>query len=180
MSIDIEILSGDASWPTAEPLLTAVWPPEVMATLSWRDIVFAHADFRVLLEAQDEEYESLGVVCHVGILRRRATLNGRPVHIGGISGVATREDHRRRGLATIALNAALQTLKDEGSIGFALLFCEPHNADFYRARGWFPFDGEILAEQPSGHGRFDVLAPFVFDIVQKPRKGVIDLRGLPW
>jgi len=175
MSIDIEILNGDASWPMAEPLLNAVWPPEVKATLPWGQIPMAHADFRVLVEAEDQ-----GLVCHVGILRRRATLNGRPAHVGGISGVATRPDHRRQGLATIALNAALQTLKHEGSLGFALLFCEPENFAFYSARGWHPFEGEILAEQPAGHGRFDALAPFVFDLVQKPRKGVIDLCGLPW
>jgi aminoglycoside 2'-N-acetyltransferase I len=180
MSIDIEILSGDASWPAAQPLLTAVWPPEVLASLAWGDVVFADADFRVLVEAEDEEFVSQGLVCHVGIYRRQATLNGRPVHIGGIGGVATRADHRRRGLATIALNAALRTLKDEGSTGFALLFCEPHNLDFYGARGWHAFDGEVLAEQPGGHGRFTALAPMVFDLVQRPRNGVIDLCGLPW
>ena len=175
MSIDIEIMNGNAAWRTAKPLLEAVWPPDVMATSPWRDIVFAHADFRVLVETPDD-----GLVCHVGIYRRHATLNGRTVHVGGIGSVATRQDHRRQGLATVALNAALQTLKHEGSIGFALLFCEPHNFDFYRARGWHPFEGEIVAEQPSGHGRFDVLSPFVFDLVQRPRTGTIDLRGLPW
>src|ERR1700690_69993 len=45
--------------------------------------------------------------------------------------VITREDSRRHGYASIALNAALQTLKDEGATDFALLFCEPHNAPFY-------------------------------------------------
>ena len=29
MSIEIDVLNGDASWPTAEPLLNAVWPPDV-------------------------------------------------------------------------------------------------------------------------------------------------------
>jgi predicted acetyltransferase len=175
MSIEIEILNGDAAWPIAEPLLATVWPPQEKASRPWGHVVFAHAELRVLVEAEGQ-----GLVCHVGIYRRRATLNGRPVHIGGIGGVATRPDHRRQGLATIALNAALQTLKHEGSTGFALLFCEPHNYDFYRARGWHAFEGDILAEQPDGHGRFDAMAPFVFDLVQKPRTGVIDLCGLPW
>lgn len=175
MSIDIEIVNGDASWPLAEPLFNTVWPREVMASKPWRDVVFAYPDFRVLVEAPEH-----GVVCHVGIHRRQASLDGRAVHIGGIGGVTTHPDHRRRGLATIALNAALQTLKAEGSIGFALLFCEPHNLAFYQARGWHPFGGDILAEQPGGHGRFEALAPLVFDLVQRPRKGSIDLRGLPW
>jgi len=44
--IDIDILSGDASWPKAEPLLTAAWPPATRAALSWGHVVFADSDFR--------------------------------------------------------------------------------------------------------------------------------------
>jgi len=28
--------------------------------------------------------------------------------------------------------------------------------------------------------RFDLMAPFVFDIRRAPRQGVMDLCGLPW
>src|ERR1700692_2294231 len=70
MSIEIEILSGDASWPAAAPLFNAIWPPEVVATRPWANIVSAHAELRVLV--QDET----GPVCHVGIHRRQATWNG--------------------------------------------------------------------------------------------------------
>ena len=49
MSIEIEVLNGDASWPQAKPLYDAVWPPHVVATLPWADIIFAHADLRVLV-----------------------------------------------------------------------------------------------------------------------------------
>lgn len=47
---------------------------------------------------------------HVGIYRRTGTWNGRKVTIGGIGGVATREDCRGRGYATLAVNAAIHTL----------------------------------------------------------------------
>ncbi|MDR3464357.1 MAG: GNAT family N-acetyltransferase [Xanthobacteraceae bacterium] len=173
--IDIGLESGDAAWPKVEPLMQAAWPDAVRATLPWGHIVFAHADFRVLVEREDD-----GVVGHVGIYRRRASLNGRPVHIGGIGGVVTRADHRRRGYATVALNAAIATLKHEGSIGFGLLFCAPHNEAFYRARGWHDFAGEVVAEQPGGQVRFDVMKPMVFDLVLRPRSGTLDLHGLPW
>ena len=126
MSIEIDVLNGDTSWPMAEPLFNAVWPPDVVQKLPWAGVVFAHADLRVLVQAEPE-----GVVCHVGIYRREVTWNGRKVRAGGIGGVATREDSRRNGYASIALNAAIQTLKDEGATDFALLFCEPHNAPFY-------------------------------------------------
>jgi predicted acetyltransferase len=164
----------------AEPLFDAVWPPHVVERLPWAGIVFAHADLRVLVQAEGED-----VVCHVGIFRREVTWNGRKMRAGGIGGVATREDARRRGYASIALDAAIQTLRDEGSTDFALLFCEPHNAPFYTSRGWKPFDGEIYveqprADQPRARVRFDAMAPYVHDIRRAPRQGTIDLCGLPW
>ena len=105
-----------------------------------------------------------GLACHVGIFFRDATWDGRKVHIGGIGGVSTREDCRGRGYATLALNAAIATMRDHEAIRFAMLFCEPHNEAFYQARGWHPFKGEVYAEQPEGRVRFEAMAPFVFDL----------------
>jgi aminoglycoside 2'-N-acetyltransferase I len=175
MSIEIDVLNGDASSQTAEAVFDEVWPPQVLEKLPWGNVVFAHADLRVFVRA-----ESGDVACHVGIFRREVTWNGRKMRAGGIGGVATPEAFRRRGYASIALDAAMQTLKDEGSIDFALLFCEPHNAPFYQERGWKPFDGEIYAEQPGGRIRFDAIAPYIHDLRRAPRRGTIDLCGPPW
>ena len=176
MSIEVDILNGDGSWPLVEPLLDAVWPPEVLAALPWADVVFAHADLRVLVQSEVD-----GLVCHVGIYRRELTWNGRTMRAGGIGGVATRADRRGRGYASIALDAAIRTLTDEGSIDFAMLFCEPRLAPFYAARGWRPFEGEIYAEQPEqGRIPFTAIAPHVLKIRQAPLRGTIDLCGLPW
>ena len=175
MSIEIDVLDGNQSWPIAEPLFNAVWPPEIVAKLPWAGIVFAHAELRVLLQTETGE-----AVCHIGIYRRDIEWNGRRMRAGGIGGVLTRNDSRRKGYATLALSAAIQTLKDEGSTDFALLFCEPHNAPFYASRGWKPFEGEIYAQQPQGRVRFDAMAPHVYDLRRAPRQGTIDLCGLPW
>ena len=176
MSIEIEVLNGNESWPMAEPLFNAVWPPAVVATLPWAGIVFAHADLRVLVQGEAE-----GVLCHVGLYRREITWNGRKMRAGGLGGVLTREDQRRHGYASIALNAAVQTLKQEGATDFALLFCEPHNAPFYAGRGWKPFEGEVYVEQPQGRVRFEAIAPYVHDLKRSaPTRGTIDLCGLPW
>jgi aminoglycoside 2'-N-acetyltransferase I len=175
MSIEIDVLNGDASWPMAKPLFDAVWPREVVEKLPWGRFVFAYPELRVLVRADPG-----GVVSHVGIQRREVKCNGRKVRAGGIGGVLTREDFRRHGYASIALNAAIQTLKDEGSTDFALLFCEPHNVPFYVGRGWKPFEGEIYAEQPGGRIRYEAVAPYVYDIRRTPRQGTIDLCGLPW
>jgi aminoglycoside 2'-N-acetyltransferase I len=175
MSIEIDVLNGDASWPLVEPLFKAVWPPDVVAKLPWGRFAFAHPEWRVLVRADPE-----GVISHVGIQRREITWNGRKMRAGGIGGVLTREDSRRRGYASVALNAAIQTLKDEGATDFALLFCEPHHAPFYVGRGWKPFDGEIYCDQPEGRIRFQAIAPYVYKLKRAPLGGVIDLCGQPW
>jgi len=179
MSIEIDVLNGDASWPRVKPLMDAVWPDHVVAKLAWGHIKWARANLRVLIEAPDGSGKD-GLACHVGIYFRTIMWNGRKVPIGGIGGVATRQDCRRRGLAGLALGAAIQTMRDHEAVRFAMLFCEPHNFAFYQARGWHPFTGEIYAEQPEGQIRFEVMAPFVFDISRAPCDGAIDLCGLPW
>jgi aminoglycoside 2'-N-acetyltransferase I len=175
MSIEIEIVSGDESWSRAEALFEQVWPQVELEKLSWGQVKWAEADLRVLIEASDT------LVCHTGIFFRTATWNGQKVHIAGIGGVATLSDHRRRGYASLALAAAEQTLRDHDAAQFALLFCEPHNFEFYQSRGWHPFTGAVYAEQPGGRIRFDVMAPFALDLKRRaPLLGTLDLCGLPW
>jgi GNAT superfamily N-acetyltransferase len=176
MSIEIDILNGDASWKRTEPLHEAVFGQEIVGKLPWGHIEWAHADLRVLIDAPEGD----GLACHVGIYFRTIVWNGHKIHVGGIGGVMTREDCRRRGYASVALNAAIRTMRANEAVRFALLFCEPHNFAFYRARGWHPFIGDIYCDQPDGRIRFEAMAPFVFDIRPAPRQGAIDLCGLPW
>ena len=111
MSIEIDVLNGDASWPQAEPLMQAVWPREAIEKLPWGHVKWAHADLRVLIDAPEDAAQP-GLACHVGIYFRDAMWDGRKVHIGGIGGVSTRADCRGRGYATLALNAAIRTMRD--------------------------------------------------------------------
>ena len=176
MSIEIEIVSGDKSWPQAEELLDAVWPPAEANQLPWGHVKWANADLRVVIETDDG-----APACHIGIFFRTATWNGQKVHIGGIGGVATRADCRRRGYASIALDAAVHTMRDHDTAQFALLFCEPRMGKFYQSRGWHAFTGAVYAEQPEGRIRFEVMAPMVLDLKRRaPTLGQLDLCGLPW
>lgn len=176
MSIEIEVVSGDESWPQARELLDAVWPPAELERLAWGQVKWAHADLRVLIETADGT-----LACHAGIFFRTATWNGQKVHIGGLGAVATRPDHRRRGYASIAIEAAAQTMRHHDAAQFALLFCEPQKCEFYQSRGWQPFTGTIYAEQPGGRIRFDVMVPMVLDLKRRaPTLGTLDLCGLPW
>lgn len=174
MSADIELRDGDDSWPLAEPLLEAVWPPEVMATVEWRDVVFAHANQRLLA------WDGSGrLVCHVGLFLREMKWGDRPVHVGGVGGVATAQDCRGRGLASRALKRAARHFAD-ANLDFGLLFCEAHTVAYYRRRGWCRFDGTVTMEQPSGRTRLKSMMPLVLDIGLSPRAGEFDLCGLPW
>jgi GNAT superfamily N-acetyltransferase len=171
----IEVMAGDAGWAHAAPLLSAVWPPEVVATLPWKDVVWAHADWRVLVFDHAEE-----LIGHVGIFLRNATWDGRDVKLGGIGGVATRADCRRQGVASAAMRRAAREMQDIHGVDFALLFCEQRHAPVYEKLGWSKFAGDVFVMQPQGRVRFDVTDPFVLDVELVPRDGVIDLRGLPW
>ena len=174
MDVEIEIVTGAASWPTVKRLFERVWPPKTAEERTNPAIEYAAAELRVIVEADGQP------VCHVGILRREGMWKGRKIQIGGIGGVATDPDFRRQGFASVALNAALQTLKDERATDFALLFCRPHNVEFYTSRGWKPFIGEVFAEQAAQRGLFNELLPFVFYLKRAPHEGELDLCGLPW
>jgi aminoglycoside 2'-N-acetyltransferase I len=174
MSIEIELVNGAASRPLAEPLFKAAWPLEAIAQQPWSVDGFARADLRVLVEAEDD-----GVVCHVGLHRREVKWNGRTVRVGGIGNVMTRADKRKHGYASIALNAAVQTFKDEGATDIGLLFCTPAQAAFFLGRGWQPFTGEIYTDLP-GRVRFEALSPLVHDFRRHLTLGAIDLGGDPW
>src|SRR5262245_5024903 len=93
----------DPGWPHAALLLTAVWPAEVVATLPWRDVVWAKPDRRLLGFNRHDE-----IVGHAGIVLRHATWDDRAVNIGGVGGVATRDDSRRRGVASALVRRALK------------------------------------------------------------------------
>lgn len=174
MSIEIDITTGDSGWRAAKPLLTSVWPPDGVKSLPQDHIAFAPPDLRVTI---DLDWDT---VCHVGITRRTGTWNGRKVIIGGIGSVATREDVRGRGYATLAINAAIHTLTEERGTDFGMLFCEPHHAAFYEKLGWQTFNGTVYAEQSGGRTPFTALSPYVFKIKRLLREGTIDLCGLPW
>jgi aminoglycoside 2'-N-acetyltransferase I len=171
----IEICPGDVGWTQAAPLLKSVWPPEVVATLPWRDVAWASPDQRVLVFDRGGE-----IVGHVAIVVRSAGWNGRVVKVGGLGSVATREDSRLRGVARMAIANALREIAEAHKADFGLLFCEPRHAPLYKKLGWRSFAGDVFVTQPRGRVRFDVTDPYVFDLKLAPRSGVLDLCGLPW
>jgi aminoglycoside 2'-N-acetyltransferase I len=168
----VEVVDGDAGWPLAEALDHEVYSPEVMAKVVWRDVVWAHADKRVLVWLEDR------VVGHAGLFRREGLSSGASAHIRGIGGVMTSISARGKGIASAAMAHAAQLMRDEGA-DFGLLFCEPHNVKLYERLGWRVFEGEVFCEQPPARIRFDIMPAMILPLRTMPH-GMIDLCGLPW
>ena len=151
-----------------------------MEKLSWGHVKWAHADLRVLIDAPEESSKSPGSPAMSASISVPPPGTGARSISAASAGLRPARIAADKGYASVALGAAIQTMRDHEAFKFALLFCEPHNFAFYQARGWHKFTGEVYAEQPEGRIRFEAMAPFVFDFTRAPRDGTIDLCGLPW
>ena len=86
MSIEIDVLNGDASWPLAEPLYDAVWPPDVRRNAAMgrcRLCPCRPAGVGAGASRQASSAMSASIAATV-------TWNGRKFAAGGIGGVSTR------------------------------------------------------------------------------------------
>lgn len=173
MTLSIDILGGDEGWPLAEALDRQCYPPGVMATIVWRDVIWAHADKRIFVRLDGEP------VCHAGLYFRDAKDGERDVRICGIGGVMTLERARKQGCAGAAMKTAARIMKEEDR-DFGLLFCEPPNVAFYESLGWRIFAGDVCCEQPQGRIKFDMMHAMALPVRAAPRSHRIDLCGLPW
>jgi aminoglycoside 2'-N-acetyltransferase I len=167
----VEVLGGDEGFALFEPLDRAVYTPQVMAGVIWRDVVWAQADKRVFVHDEGR------VVCHAGLFFRDGTWNGATVRMCGIGGVMTAPDARRKGYAGAAMRRAAEEM---AGVDFGLLFCESHNVKLYAALGWRIFSGRVHCTQPGGAMIFDMMPNMVLPLARAPEDGDIDLRGLPW
>jgi aminoglycoside 2'-N-acetyltransferase I len=170
----LKVQPGDVGWQEIQPLSALVYPPEVLATIVWRDVTWALAERWVLA------YDEKQLVSAVGLYPRNGLHDGSKVRIGGIGGVMTDPAHRARGFATAALGCAQALFREIGT-DFSLLFSEPKNFAFYTGLGWRVFADDVMVDQPGGRGPFTVTTAMVRDIGKPaPLGGTIDLCGLPW
>jgi GNAT superfamily N-acetyltransferase len=171
----IEERDGPESRAETAPLVAAVYPPEVFATIVWRNVVSAPASRKVLV------YENDRLMAAAGILFREAEIDGIPARIAGIGGVMTLPEAQGKGFGRAAMLAAHGVTERDGTSAFGLLFCEPKNIAFYERLGWLVFRGTIIAEQPDAIGPYRVMPAMVRPLAgSAPVEGTIDLRGLPW
>lgn len=158
-----------------EQLRSAVYPPEVIATLPGRFFKWASPQWSVLFWEEDE------LVSRVGLLVREILSNGTSKLIGGIGGVMTHPEKQGRGFASQAMREAAKRFDTDLNVSYALLFCRPHLVEFYGRFMWKPFRGEVFVEQPEGRIEFSANGAMVLDVKeQAPVNGILELNGLPW
>lgn len=156
-------------------LRSAVYPPEVLATLPGKLFTWASPQWSVLL------WDEAELVSRVGLVVREIVSNGETKVIGGIGGVMTHPGKQGKGYASKAMDEAATIFDEKLNVAYALLFCRPHLVEFYKRLGWKPFQGQLFVEQPQGRVEFSANGAMVLDVKeQAPVIGMLDLNGLPW
>ncbi|HUG33831.1 MAG TPA: GNAT family N-acetyltransferase [Anaerolineales bacterium] len=156
-------------------LRSAVYPPEVLATLPGKLFTWASPQWSVLLWDEDE------LVSRVGLIVREIVSNGEAKMIGGVGGVMTHPERQGKGYASTAMREAAKLFDEKFGVSFALLFCRPHLVEFYKRLGWKPFQGLVFVEQSQGKIEFSANGAMVLDVKEPaPLHGVLNLNGLPW
>lgn len=150
-----------------ERLYAEAFPPN--------EIAWAKTDLHVLVVEAEE------VISNVEIFERQVTVGGKPVHLGGIGGVATLKAWRRRGLAEAAIKAAQAYLRDPLAVDFGLLICGETMIPYYARFGWKLIARQMWIEQPQGRVLYHDAPTMILPVCQTDWPvGEIDLCGLPW
>ena len=170
--MNIEIYSH-GEMPEAERKQLDVWLGLAFAD-DPNDLVWSKEDWYVLVKLDGL------AVSHVGIVERTGTVNGQPVKLGGIGGVATLPEYRRQGYARFALETASTFMRGGLGVEFGLLICDHKMVPYYRRLGWHVVEGPLQFAQPKGQVTFTEPVMILPCNKHDWPPGVIDLCGLPW
>lgn len=116
----------------------------------------------------------------LGVLDREVSVDGEILRVGGIGGVATKQEFRHRGVASALLRDAAGLMKNTLGVEFGMLLCRHEVSPVYAKLGW------IIVPGPTTYTRAGVAATYANDTMVLPLaekawpEGSIDLLGLPW
>ena len=167
---------SDADREESRALSHVVYPPEQVAEWPGRHVEWSDPDYCV--RVRDGRGELLS---YAGVHLREAEHDGRLVRVGGIGGLKTHPDARRRGLAGLAVRRAVEFFRAQPGLAFALLVCEPRLLGYYGRRGWSEFGGALLVRHYGERREFTFNRVMTHAVdSDAPTAGTIDLCGPPW
>lgn len=170
MELIIETTSASDLPQQTKDLLDEMYQRE----FSWDKMVYAASQWFVIGTFNKK------IVGQVGILEQEISVGENPMRIGGIHGVVTDQEHRCRGVATALMGRAVDFIKSELQLPFALLTCQPRLEGLYKKLGWKTVKGPCVFAQPDGPRSCGGLT-MIIECGSKPwPEGCIDLQGLPW
>ena len=118
--------------------------------------------------------EDGAVVAHGSVVPRVLAAGELGLRTGYVEGVATREDRRRRGLATLVMAEAGQVVQEGYELG--ALSDGTRVPGFYQRLGWEAWQGPTWAAGPGGPVRTPEEDGFVL-VLRTPATRALDLTG---
>jgi aminoglycoside 2'-N-acetyltransferase I len=120
------------------------------------------------------------LIGRLAIIDRIVLVEGQQIHVGGVSGVVTKKEWRKRGVGGALMVEAVNVIEDKLHTPFGLLLCREEVSGFYKGMGWKVNDFSTRFEQPSGKMTFPRLTMTYSCKGTVWPKSPIDLNGLPW
>jgi RimJ/RimL family protein N-acetyltransferase len=140
----------------------------------YNSLSYAKMEWNVLI------YVGKVLASNVEIVQRTVTVDGQPLLVGGIGGVATLPEYRGRGLATRGMTAGVKFMKDELSLEYGLLITGSRRRTFYEGMGWQVIPEPAYFDQPTGKKRNEGLTMSLSMANKSWPPGAVDFCGLPW
>ena len=170
MNLNIEITLGSDLPQQTRNLLDEMYQRE----FSWDKMVYAKPQWFVIGTFNKK------IVGQVGVLKREISVGEHLLWTGGIHGVVTDPEHRRRGVATALMNRSVDFIRGQLNLPFGLLTCNPRLEAFYNELGWKTTEEPCVFEQPDGPRSCGGLTMVIECGSKRWPEGSIDLLGLPW
>jgi len=119
------------------------------------------------------------IVSQIFLLTREVDVAGQKILVGGLGGVATHPEYRRRGCAGLLLQASERFFRSL-SLPFGILVCAEEKKDYYAGFGWVEIANKTIFQN---RGKDQVMegVMMVLPLTDQPwPQGVLNLNGKPW
>ena len=147
----------------------------------WTDEVFGHIAYQWATPQWYAAARTGGLLTgSLTVVTREITAGDERVLLAGIGNVVTKQEHRRRGVATAMLRAAEELMHTKLGAEFGLLICQRAVAPVYKQAGWTRVEGPTRFWQASGVVTYPQDTMILKLTARRWPDGPINLCGLPW